>query len=108
MSKTKPVTVHSITCSKGHTFYPRVMPTGIVKLPDKCIIRNCRVYLDHKRVQKGLQKRRLNLHRPVKAKPVLKTRVINIVERPICLICNVTFFDEKNFEQHNKRMHQQR
>lgn len=107
MSKNKTVTISPITCSKGHTFYPKVLPDGTINIPDKCMIRSCRVYLDKKRVQKGIETRLLNLklhHTKVNAK--LPDRTFDNVERPRCSICNLTFYDQQNLITHNKRLHQ--
>jgi len=104
MQKTKQVTINPITCSKGHTFYPRVLSNGTITKYEKCIVRNCRVYLNAKRVKDGLIKRKLNLIHKPKLVKIIPTSVIN--ERPYCKICNFTFYDEQNFEKHNKRLHQ--
>ena len=112
LTKTKQITISPITCSKGHTFYPKVLPTGEIQIYLKCPVRDCRVYLDSKSVKLKLMKKNLNLknrwkkHNPVKTKTVQVIK--NIEERPVCRICNLTFYDQKNFETHNKRLHQQR
>lgn len=110
MSKTRAVTIYPITCSKGHTFYPKVLPDGTVSSPDKCMIRSCRVYLDSNRVKKGLEKRKLNLR--IKKQPVVPTitnykKILEMPERPRCNICNLVFYDQQNLINHNKRLHQQ-
>lgn len=109
--KTLPsVLVYPITCSKGHTFYPRVLPDGIVSKPNKCLIRDCRVYLDTERVKKGLAKRQLNLghvSKPKIKKMINPTIVKMTIDRPRCTICNIVFYDEENLKKHNKRLHQQ-
>ena len=113
MLKTKTVissvTISPITCSHGHVFYPKVLSDGTITSPDKCPQRNCRVYLDSKRVLKGIAKRELNLKLHTKSAitdPLLSKIVIQN-NRPSCKICNIVFFDQTNLDSHNKRLHQQ-
>ena len=114
LTKTNQITIKPITCSKGHTFYPKVMPTGEIKSYLKCPIRYCRVYLDSKRVEDNLLKKELNLKNRWKKhikKPIKKhdniqvSIIINSLDRPYCKICGLTFYDQKNFDTHNKRLH---
>ena len=103
------VTVSSLTCPIGHTFYPKIMNDGTIKISLKCPIKSCRRYLDTKLANQGKLRRELNLkYRWKNAKPkeiAIKKIIDN--DRPVCRICNLTFYDQKNFETHNKRLHQQ-
>lgn len=116
MQKTKSITISPITCSKGHTFYPTVLSDGTIKKQIKCPVRYCRVYLDKQRVLKGLAKRKLNLNLRTKNTitfhkvPIadkLTDKTVQMIERPRCTICNLVFYDQKNLDIHNKRLHQQ-
>lgn len=108
MSKTKLVTISPVSCPKGHTFYPKVLPDGTVKNYEKCPVRFCRAIIDRERVKQGIINRTQHLRKkPVKVKPI-KTVTVNFKEKPMCPICKVIFYDTKNLESHNKRMHQQR
>lgn len=110
LAKTNQVTISPITCSKGHTFYPKVLPTGEIQIYLRCPEKSCRVFLDSKSVKINKMKRELNLRnrwKNTKPKTVIIKKIIDINERPICRICNLTFYDQKNFETHNKRLHQQ-
>jgi len=116
MLKTRQIIIRPITCSKGHTFYPKVMPSGEIKKYDRCIERDCRVYLDTNRVLNGKKKRQENLKLHVK-NPITYTKnrvadkitssTVQRIERPRCSICNLTFYDEQNLTTHNKRLHPQ-
>lgn len=110
MSKTKLVTISPLKCPKGHVFYPKVLPDGTVKNYVKCPERFCRAILDRERVKQGILARSKHLNTNKKPKPVkpIKTVTVNFKERPHCTICNITFYDQKNLETHNQRLHRQR
>ena len=89
------IQIESIKCINGCEFFPKILPNGTIKKYDRCRI--CRIYLDRKKVERGIQRKKKYLihgqHRP----PV-KTH-------PKCTICDIILWDEQVLKKHKERLH---
>ena len=90
------IEVESIRCINGCEFFPKVLPDGTIKKYDRC--RKCRIYLDRKKVKRGINLRKKHLIPGVK-----KDRVGRI--HPVCKLCKITLYDQVTLDKHNGRLH---
>ena len=94
----KQIIINPIQCINGCLFYPQILPDGTVKKYDRCRI--CRIYLDRKKVSKGIEQRKKYLI----AGAFKQTATL---EHPVCKSCKVTFWDQKTLKKHIMRLHVQ-
>lgn len=122
------LTIAPQKCYKDHVFYPKIK-NGVIIPFTRCPVRSCRVFLSaHPRINKM---RRVVIQRKqrtttphycykghefypfldakgeiisLKRCPVNGCRVL-LGTHPLCKICNIVLYDQKNLIQHNKRLH---